>query len=238
VAERSESSSDHGRKVTEIDTTVASEARVYDYLLGGVDNFEIDREVAERQGVAAGGIEYARTGVRLNRTYLGQAVRYLAVVLAHAHTLMQSRPEGAAAYLQGDFRDPERILEQAAATLDFSQPIAVMLIALLHFFRDADDPQSIVTKLMAAMPSGSHLAISHMTAELEPERMGALADSPGDQAQYIFVMRTRDEVARFFDGLEMTDRGVSPLADWLTPEQQPEYPASARMHWCGIGRKP
>jgi len=279
VAERSESSSDHGRKVTEIDTTVASEARVYDYLLGGVDNFEIDREVAGRQGVAAGGIEYARTGVRLNRTYLGQAVRYLAgeagmrqfldigtgvptmgnvhevaqemapesrivcvdydpVVLAHAHTLMQSRPEGAAAYLQGDFRDPERILEQAAATLDFSQPIAVMLIALLHFFRDADDPQSIVTKLMAEMPSGSHLAISHMTAELEPERMGALADSPGDQAQYIFVMRTRDEVARFFDGLEMTDKGVSPLADWLTPEQQPEYPASARMHWCGIGRKP
>jgi O-methyltransferase involved in polyketide biosynthesis len=265
--------------MAEIDTTVASEARVYDYLLGGVDNFEIDRQVAERQGEAAGSIEYARTGVRLNRTYLGQAVRYLAgeagvrqfldigtgiptmgnvhevaqqvapesrivcvdydpVVLARAHTLMQSTPEGAAAYVPGDFREPEHILEQAAKTLDFTQPIAVMLIALLHFFRDSAGPQEIVSELMSAVPSGSYLAISHMTADLEPELMGALAESPGDQAQYVFVMRTQDEVARFFDGLEMTDKGVSPLGDWLTPEQQPEYPAAARNHWCGIGRKP
>jgi hypothetical protein len=279
VVKRSTDPGERGSQLTEIDTTVASEARVYDYLLGGIDNFEIDRRVAERQGEAAGGIEYARAGVRLNRVYLGQATKYLAgeagvrqfldigtgipsmgnvhevaqetapdsrvvcvdydpVVLAHAHTLMRSTPQGAAAFVQGDFREPASILERAADTLDFSQPIAVMLIALLHFFPDSAGPYEIVDELMAAVPSGSYLAISHMTADLEPDRMGPLAEAPGDEAQYVFVMRTRDQVARFFDGLEMVGPGVSPLADWLPAEQRPAFPASARMHWCGIGRKP
>jgi hypothetical protein len=263
----------------EIDTSIASEARVYDYLLGGVDNFEIDRQVAERQGEATGGIEYARAGVRMNRVYLGQATRYLAgeagmrqfldigtgiptmgnvhevaqavapssrvvcvdydpVVLAHAHTLMRSTPEGAAAFIQGDFSDPEKILAKAADTLDFSKPTAIMLIALLHFFRDSDGPYEIVQKLISAVPSGSYLAISHMTADIETEAMSALAEAPGDEAQYVFVMRTKDQVARFFDGLEMVGPGVSLLEEWLPPEEKPAYPASARMHWCGIGRKP
>jgi hypothetical protein len=279
VADRSANPSDRGRELAEIDTSIASEARVYDYLLGGVDNFEIDRQVAERQGEAAGGIEYAKAGVRLNRVYLGQAARYLAgeagmrqfldigtgiptmgnvhqvaqevapdsrvvcvdydpVVLAHAHTLMQSTPQGAAAFIQGDFREPGHILEQAAETLDFDKPVAVMMIALLHFFRDSDDPYSLVSQIMAAVPSGSYLAMSHMTADLEPDKMGPLAESPGDEAQYVFVMRTREQVAKFFDGLEMVGPGISPLADWLPDEEKPTFPASARMHWCGIGRKP
>ena len=264
---------------TEIDTTVASEARVYDYLLGGTANFEIDRQVAERQGEAAGGIENARTGVRMNRLFLGQAVRYLAgdlgvrqfldigtgiptmgnvhevaqqvapesrivcsdydpVVLAHARSLMKSTEEGAAAFIQGDFREPDAIVEQARETLDFEQPIAVMLIALLHFFRDEDDPYGLVARIMDAMPSGSYLAMSHMTADLEPEVMGRLADSPGDQAQYVFVMRTKEQVERFFEGMELERGGVVPLLDWLTPEQVPPWPGTARMHWCAVGRKP
>lgn len=279
MADRSANPSDRGRELAEIDTSIASEARVYDYLLGGVDNFEIDRQVAERQGEATGGIEYARAGVRLNRVYLGQATRYLAgeagmrqfldvgtgiptmgnvhqvaqevapesrvvcvdydpVVLAHAHTLMQSHPQGAAAFIQGDFREPEVILEQAAETLDFDKPIAVMLIALLHFFPDSAGPYELVAQLMSAVPSGSYLAVSHMTADLEPDKMGPLAEAPGDEAQYVFVMRTKEQVARFFDGLELVGPGVSPLADWLPLEEKPAYPASARMHWCAIGRKP
>jgi S-adenosyl methyltransferase len=262
-----------------IDTSVASEARVYDYLLGGVNNFEIDRQVAHRQGAATGGIEYAQAGVRMNRVFLGQAVRYLAgeagirqfldigtgiptmgnvhevaqqvaptsrivcadydpVVLAHAHTLMRSTSEGAAAYIQGDFRDPDAILRKAADTLDFSQPVAVMLIALLHFFPDESDPQGLVARLMAVVPPGSYLAISHMTADLEPEKMGALAEAPGDQAQYVFVMRTKAEVARFFEGYEMAGPGLSPLEDWLPDDQPAAFPETARMHWCGVGRKP
>ena len=265
--------------ITEIDTTVASEARVYDYLLGGTANFEVDREVAERQGEAAGGIENARTGVRMNRIYLGQAVRHLAsdlgvrqfldigtgiptmgnvhevaqqvapesrivcsdydpVVLAHARSLMKSTPEGKADFVQGDLREPEAIVEKARATLDFDEPIAVMLIAVLHFFRDQDDPYGLVARLMADMPSGSYLAMSHMTADLEPEVMGKLVDSPGEKAQYVFVVRTRDEVARFFEGYELTRGGVTPLLDWLEPDQMPPWPGVARMHWCAVGRKP
>lgn len=265
--------------ITEIDTTVASEARVYDYLLGGTANFEIDREVAERQGEAAGGIDNARNGVKLNRTFLGQAVRYLVgelgvrqfldigtgiptmgnvhevaqevapesrivcadydpVVLAHAQSLMKSTPQGAAAFIQGDFRDPDPIVEQARQTLDFDQPIAVMLIALLHFFREEDDPYGLVARIMDAMPSGSCLAMSHMTADLEPEVMNRLVDSPGDQAQYVFVTRTKEQVERFFEGMELERGAVLPLADWLTPDQLPEWPGIARMHWCAIGRKP
>ena len=266
---------------TEIDTSIASEARVYDYLLGGTDNFAIDRQVAERQGEAAGGIEYARAGVRMNRVYLGQATRYLAgeagirqfldigtgiptmgnvhevaqevapesrivcvdydpVVLAHAHTLMRSTDEGAAAYLRGDFREPGPILEQAAETLDFDKPIALMLIALLHFLPDGSDPDpyALVAELVSALPPGSYLAMSHMTADVETETMSKLAEAPGDEAQYVFVMRTRDQVARFFDGLDLVGPGVSLLEEWLPPEQKPAYPASARMHWCAIGRKP
>jgi hypothetical protein len=279
VADDPVSTSDRTPPPAEIDTTVASEARVYDYLLGGVDNFEIDRQVAERQGEAAGGIEYARAGVRMNRVYLGQATRYLAgevgmrqfldigtgiptmgnvhevaqdvapesrivcvdydpVVLAHAHTLMRSTPEGAAAFIQGDFRQPAPILATAAETLDLSQPVALMLIALLHFFPDSAGPYELVEQFKAAMPSGSYLAMSHMTADVETEAMSALADAPGDEAQYVFVMRTKDQVARFFDGLEMVGPGVSLLEEWLPPEEKPAYPASARMHWCGIGRKP
>jgi hypothetical protein len=271
---------DGGSAAVEIDTTIASEARVYDYLLGGSHNFEIDRLVAERQGEAAGGIENARAGVRLNRMFLGQAVRYLAgeagvrqfldigtgiptmdnvhevaqttapeskvvcvdydpVVLAHAHTLMRSTPEGAATFVEGDFHDPEAILERAAATLDFDRPIAVMLIALLHFFPDSDGPHELVRRLMSSMPSGSYLAMSHLTADMFPEIMQRLADAPGDEAQYVFVMRSRDEVARFFDGLEMAGPGLTLLEEWLPASEKPlAHPESARMHWCGIGRKP
>jgi hypothetical protein len=263
---------------TEIDTTVASEARVYDYLLGGTANFEIDREVAERQGVAAGGIENARTGVRMNRIFLGQAVRYLAgdlgvrqfldigtgiptmgnvhevaqqvapesrivcadydpVVLAHARSLMKSTPQGAAAYIQGDLRQPDAIVEKARETLDFEQPIAVMLIAVLHFFRDEDDPHGLVARLVDALPTGSYLAMSHMTADMEPEVMARLTDAPGDDASYVFVARTKAEVERFYEGLELV-RGVSVLAEWLDDDQQPHWPGVARMHWCAVGRKP
>lgn len=281
MAERSPHADRPGQDPPDIDTSIASEARVYDYLLGGVDHFDIDRQVAERQGEATGGIEYARAGVRLNRLYLGQATRYLAgeagvrqfldigtgiptmgnvhevaqevapdsrivcvdydpVVLAHAHTLMRSTDEGAAAYVPGDFRDPDPILERAAETLDFDRPIALMLIALLHFFPDGSDPDpyGLVARLVAALPPGSYLAMSHMTADIETETMRALAEAPGDDAGYVFVMRTHDQVARFFDGLEMVGPGVSLLEEWLPPEQKPAYPASARMHWCGIGRKP
>jgi hypothetical protein len=81
--------------------------------------------------------------------------------------------------------------------------------------------------------------MSHLTADMFPEIMQRLADAPGDEAQYVFVMRSRDEVARFFDGLEMAGPGLTLLEEWLPASETPlAHPESARMHWCGIGRKP
>jgi hypothetical protein len=263
----------------EIDMTVASAARVYDYLLGGTDNFEIDREVAERSGVPIGGIGRARAAVRGNRLFLAAAVRYLTtdagvrqfldigsglpnmenvhevaqrtapesrivyvdndpVALAHSHRWLEaSAPEGATDYLRADFFEPERVVAGAAKTLDLTQPVAVMLLAILHFFRDELGPQGIVARLMEAMPSGSYLVISHLTADLVPE-MVAVAESPGDDAEYEFVLRTRDELAAFFEGLELVGPGVTSIADWLpsdTPGPQRQW---ADTIYGAIGRKP
>ena len=271
------------RQAVEIDTSVASEARVYDYLLGGTDNFDIDRMVAARQGEAVGGIDNARAAVRANRVFLREVMRYLVgaagvrqfldvgsgiptqdnvhevaqaaspdcrilyvdydpVVLAHAHKLLRSTPEGAADFVLGDFRDADRILDQARHTLDFGRPVALMLVSFLHFFSDAADPQATVARLVTALPAGSYLVVSHLTADREPEKMRALTEAPGDDAQYEFIMRSHDEVAAFFSGLEFTDAGsragVGSMEGWLpdaTPAPQREW---ARMYCCAVGRKP
>jgi len=163
-----------------IDTTVAHPSRMYDYLLGGVDHFAVDREAVDAAADAVGGMENARATVRANRVFLVRAVRWLAaqgvrqfldigtgiptmenvhqvaqeaapesrivyvdndpIVLAHAHTLLKSTAEGATAYVYGDLRDPEPILTEAARTLDLGRPVAVILVAITHFFPDADDP--------------------------------------------------------------------------------------------------
>lgn len=263
----------------DIDHNVATEARVYDYLLGGETNFDIDRETAERQGQAVGGIERSRAAVRANRVFLGQTVRRLVgeagirqfldvgsgiptednvhqvaqraapesrivyadndpVVLAHAHYLLESSTAGAASYIQADMRDPEDILAQASATLDLGQPVAVMLVSMLHFFRDDEDPYGIVARFMAGVPSGSYLVVSHITGDMLPEQMAALAEAPGEQARYVFVLRGRDQVSRFFDELDPVDPGVSPMAGWLPPGVDPGLTRWADMYYCGVGRKP
>jgi SAM-dependent methyltransferase len=269
-----------GEDLPEIDTGVATEARVYDYLLGGVTNFAIDRETAERQGEAVGGIENAQSGVRANRVFLGEAVRYLVeqggvrqfldigsgipteanvhqvaqglapesrivyvdhdpVVLAHAHQLLTSTDEGKADYIQADMRNPDEILAQAAETLDLTEPVAVTLVSMLHFFQHDEDPQSIVAKLVDALAPGSYLVVSHITADLQPELIAALVDAPGDDASYTFVPRTRDDVASFFDGLELTDKGIAPMSAWLPAGTDPGIAAAADIfYFCGIGRKP
>jgi hypothetical protein len=266
--------------VTAIDPAVATEARVYDYLLGGATNFAVDRATAERQGEAVGGIDRPRAGVRANRIFLGEAVRHLVtdagirqfldigsgipteetvhqvaqriapesrivyvdndpVVLAHAHELLVSTTEGAADYVHGDMHDPQDILDQAAATLDFSEPIAVTLVSVLHFFRDDEDPYGIVARLVDAVPSGSHLVISHITGDMQPELIARLVEAPGDQASYAFIPRSRSEMSRFFDGLELSDPGIAPMSRWLPAGTDPKIAESADVfYYCGIGRKP
>jgi hypothetical protein len=265
---------------TLIDPTVATEARVYDYLLGGVTNFPVDRDVAERQGEAVGGIDRPRAGVRANRLFLGEAVRYLVteagvrqfldigsgipteenvhevaqrlapesrivyvdndpVVLAHAHQLLTTTPQGAANYVQADLHDPQDILEQAAETLDLSTPVAVTLVSMLHFLDDHENPHGIVDRLVAAVPSGSHLVISHITADMQPDLIAKLVEAPGDQASYTFVPRTRRELSRFFQDLELIEPGIAPMSRWLPSDTDSTIAESADIYYyCAIGRKP
>jgi S-adenosyl methyltransferase len=181
-------------------------ARIYNYWLGGKDNFAVDREAAEQVMRSYSAI---LPGVRANRAFLGRAVRYLAaeggirrfldigtgipsadnthevaqaaapdsrvvyvdndpIVLAHARALLTS-VTGTTAYLDADVRDPATILAGAAATLDFGQPIAVMLIAIMHCVPDEDDPYAIVRQLMAAVPPGSYLVLSQPAKDMGPD---------------------------------------------------------------------
>jgi S-adenosyl methyltransferase len=276
------STTDRSGEVGQIDTSVAHPARVYDYLLGGTDNFAVDREAAQLHAATnPGGIDAVRTDIRANRGFLVRAVRHLAgeagirqfldigtgvpnadnvhavaqqtapdsrivyvdndpIVLAHAHSLLRSTSEGAAAYIDGDLCHPDDIIEQARATLDFSQPIAVMLVAILHFELKDCDPYEVVARLMGAVPSGSYLVISHLTQDIQPEVMAKLAEvvESNPSMDYRFVMRTRAELARFFDGLELVEPGVAPMAEWLPPDTAPDLREWSAMYYCGVGRKP
>src|ERR1700742_3612173 len=136
------------------------------------------------------------------------------IVLAHARALLTSSPEGATAYLDADLRDPAKILAQAAETLDFSQPVAVLLVAVLHFIPDADDPYGIVRTLMDAVPPGSYLAILHAASDVGSDDMPEAERRYNAQASAQFSARDRAQVSRFFDGLELTAPGLVNLSRW------------------------
>ena len=279
----SERSAPRDSEPLEIDGGVAHEARVYDYLLGGKDNFEVDRKAAEAHGRAVGGIENSRHAVRANRRFLGRAVRYLAaeagirqfldlgsgiptgenvhevaqrvapdarvvyvdydpIVMAHAHALINGAAEGATAYVLADMRDVDVILAEAAGTLDFGRPVAVMFVSMLHFLDDAEDPYGIVHHYLGRLAPGSFLVVSHMAADIQAEAIAALAENTArdDSIDYKFHPRTSVEVLRLFDGLEVVDPGVVPIDEWRPDERVPPPPEGAGdppFH-AGVGRKP
>jgi hypothetical protein len=238
-------------KPTEIDTSVAHPARVYDYWLGGKDNFAADREAAERVLAVTPGLRFR---VRANRAFLARAVRYLAaeagirqfldigtgipsannthevaqaaapesrvvyvdndpIVLSHARALLASNSAGATAYIDGDLRDTQAILDAATRTLDFSQPVALMLLGILHLVSDAEDPCAIVARLLAAVPSGSYLAISHPASDTHPGQAEAQRRY-NERVSTPQKMRTHGEVCRFFDGLSLVPPGVVYVHTW------------------------
>jgi O-methyltransferase involved in polyketide biosynthesis len=157
------------------------------------------------------------------------------IVLRHAQALLTSTPDGACDYIQADLRDPETIVAEAARTLDFDRPVALLLLAVLQFALDEDDPYGLVATLMAALPSGSYLVISHPTDDFNPNRgesMRVYNERSADQA----VVRDRAETARFFDGLDLLDPGVVPVAGWR-PDSDATAARPSSM-WCGVARKP
>ncbi len=259
---------------TAIDTTMAHQARVYNYWLGGKDNYAADRAAAEQAIEDFPGII---PGVRAQRGFLVKAVSYLAgpagirqfldigtglptannthevaqavapdsrivyvdndpLVLAHARALLTSGPEGVTDYLEADLRDTGTILRQAAETLDFSQPVAVMLIGILQLVGDEDEPHAIVRRLMAAVPSGSWLAIVHPVNDIKASQITKMAARLSARSATPTTLRDRAAVTRFFDGLELLLPGVVQLHRWEpgipAPESGEEIPA-----YCGLARK-
>ena len=160
------------------------------------------------------------------------------VVLAHAHVLLRSTSEGASAYVDGDLRDPEAILREAAQTLDLARPVALVLAEVLDLVPDDDDPHGIVARLVDAVPPGSYLVVSHLTADVRPEPMAALAERLNCSARETYVLRDHAEVRRFFDGLDLVEPGVAPIDRWRPGRLAP---GAARRRspsiYAAVGRK-
>jgi hypothetical protein len=267
---------DDGAVRPEIDTSVAHIARVYDYWLGGKDNFAPDREAGD---AAIKAYPHMHSSVRANRAFLRRTVSHLAaeagirqfldvgtglpsannthevaqgiapesrivyvdndpIVLAHARALLASSPHGVTGYLDSDARDTGKILSEATQLLDFQQPVAVLLIAILQFIGDEDDPYGLVGKLMEAVPSGSYLVISHVPSDMQRQSPGVTEAAAALSKLLPHRVRPRSnaEVARFFDGLEILEPGVVPIQQWR-PASDEEAAARAGMWGC-VGRKP
>ena len=236
----------YASRLAAFDTNEAHIARVYDYWLGGKDNFAADRAAGDAVIQAYPGVTAT---VRANRAVLARMVRYLAgkagivqfldigtgipaannthevaqsitpdarvvyvdndpIVLAHARALLTSGPVGVTSYLDADLRDPGPILDQAANTLDFSRPVAVILMGVMHLISDEDDPAGIVATLKRAVPPGSYLALSHPAADIDADAMADAQQRQNQMQAEQVTFRRRDEVAAFFDGLEMVEPGL------------------------------
>ena len=158
------------------------------------------------------------------------------LVLAHARALLTSSPEGATAYLDADLRDPDLILERAAETLDLTRPVAIMLLAILHYVPDLAEAQRIVARLIDAVPSGSYLTISHAASDISPAEMAEMIRRMNEHlAEGNHVGRPREVVAEFFWGLELLPPGVVKVTEWhAASQQEADGPTSL---WGGVGRK-
>jgi len=158
------------------------------------------------------------------------------IVLTHARALLTSSPEGSCAYIDSDLRDTRTVLKEAAGTLDFSQPVAVMMLAILHFIPDEDDPWGIIGRLMAAVPSGSYLVLSHaMSGDLTDEQRAGLNTVYAQTHSGGVTQRSPEGIGRFFDGLELVEPGLGEISAWRPlQEDQP----GKRLFYGGVAVKP
>jgi hypothetical protein len=262
------------RKDLQIDTTVVHSARFWNYLLGGGDNYAVDREAAERILLL---IPSLRDTVRAERGFLVRAVRHLAgdakirqfldigtglptasnthevaqavapdsrivyvdndpLIMAHARALLTSTLDGATDYVHADLREPDIILEEAARTLDFTRPVALMLLGILNFIPDTDDAHAIVHRLLAPLAPGSYLVISHPTTEVDGEAMKDAMRFWNQSGAAPIVSRTCQQLIRFFDNLELLEPGVVSCSLWRPDPLEVGSPVEV-FHFSGVGRK-
>ncbi|MFC4564193.1 SAM-dependent methyltransferase [Nocardiopsis mangrovi] len=259
----------------DIDTSVAHPARIWDYWLGGRDNFAADRETGDHILAA---IPDMVANARADREFLGRAVRHLVaeegvrqfldigtgipaagnthdvaqsvapdcrvvyvdndpIVLAHARALMVGGDMGATSYIDADLRSPDDILGEAARTLDFERPIAIMLLGVLEFIPDTAQASAIIGRLLAAVPSGSFLAVSHSTDEVHGEAMREAARLWNEGGSTPLVLRDAAQLAGLFDGLDLVDPGISSCSLWR-PDAVDLGTATPVAQYCAVGRKP
>ena len=258
------------------DTTVSHSARIWNYWLGGRDNFAVDREAGDRVAAMLPSIV---AQARADRAFLGRAIRYLAgaerirqfldigtglptasnthevaqqvapesrivyvdndpLVLVHARALLTSTAEGACDYVDGDLHDPEKIVAEAARTLDFTKPVALMLLGILHHIPDTDEAYSIVRRLVAALAPGSYVAINHSTSAIHGKAMEDAVRHWNKVGKPSMTLRTPEQITRFFDGLEMLPPGVVSCSRWRPePSDGPGEPDEVD-EFSGVGRKP
>ncbi|WP_037607412.1 SAM-dependent methyltransferase [Streptacidiphilus rugosus] len=159
------------------------------------------------------------------------------IVLAHARALMSGTPTGRTAFLQADLRDPRAILRHRSLreTLDLREPVGLILVGVLMLVADADDPWDKVATLLEALPSGSCLALTHVTADFDPESVGAVVSAEGE-GRITLAPRPRDEVARFFGDWEPVQPGIVPVMAWRPDGPAPADPEAA-YYWAGLARK-
>jgi hypothetical protein len=252
---------------TRIDTTKAHPARVYDWLLGGKDNYRADWQIGEKLPPEA------KDAARQNREFMHRSAAWLAgagidqfldigtgiptepnlhqiaqsvvpsarvvytdndpIVLRHAQALLVSRPEGVTSYIQSDVAEPLVILEHARRILDFDRPIALSLIALMHFLPDDWQPYEIVNTLVDAMPPGSYLVMSHGSSDLMPE------ESSRGAKEYVkggipLALRDREQVLRFFDHVDLVEPGLVVTMDWF--KDTPAPPRERGQMYGAVGR--
>ena len=157
------------------------------------------------------------------------------IVLRHAEALLIGKAPGTTAYIDADLRDPDKILAEAARTLDFCQPVAIMLLAVLHFVSDEQDPYEIVNTLLDAVPAGSYLVASHTAKDIRPEQVAPFIQVLNRGLSDKSVSRDRAEVARFFRGLELVEPGVVNISEW---RPRPGTDAEPAILWGAVARKP
>ena len=256
-----------------IDTSVPHSARIWNYWLGGKDNYEVDRIAGDRyREIAPEIVDMARA----SRVFLTRTVRYAAgeaglrqfldigtglptvdnthevaqrvspdcrvvyvdndpLVLAHARALLAGSPDGATDYLDADVRDTDHILAEARRTLDLDRPVALMLMGILGHIPDYDEARDIVRRLLDALPSGSLLVLYDGTDTDENLRT---AQQGYDDTQAVpYVLRSPEQIAGFFEGLELVEPGVVSCPLWRPEPSAFGEPKATHIHG-GVGRKP
>ncbi|MFR0356122.1 SAM-dependent methyltransferase [Streptomyces sediminimaris] len=262
----------------QIDTSRPHPARVYDWWLGGKDNYPVDEELARR--ILALDSTAVR-GARANRRFMHRAVRTVAeagtrqfldigtgiptepnlhqvaqgvapdarvvyadndpIVLRHAEALLRGSGEGTTDYVHADVRDAETLLRRAAESLDLTRPVALSLVALTHYLgdeADGDDVHGLLRTYLAALAPGSHLILSQVTADLNPEAVAQAADA-FKAGGTPFFPRSITEFQRFFEGLELLGPGVIPVTGWRPEAEDVAAQAEGVVPvYAGVARKP